>query len=224
MPHPTQPTPYHRTRPGPPGRTPARTRCATTAPPTTTRGRTGGRLSASSCALSAQADGPRWDHRFIKHEHGLVLALVANPPQWGDRAFPCCKEYQDSTSNLAVRDGDIFVRIPGKTRLATSNDLARLNFHRPRAPHTGAKVDVESGATFDRDDTESIREPVEGDIDRRSDSPLSDLGPSRASGFQAPALQAASWKPDSRSKERFRADVEEWQQTDSKAFIEPVST
>jgi hypothetical protein len=173
------------------------------------------------------ADGPRWDHQFIKHADGLVLAVVVDPPQWGDRAFPCRKEYQDSASKLAVRDGDLFVRTPSQTRLATSDDLTGLDLRRSRAPHSGAKVDVEYDATFDRVDAECIRDLVESDIDRRADSLLAGLGPSRpsgsssASGFASLALQANSWRSDSRSVEEFRADVEDWR-TESKTLIEEV--
>ncbi|WP_162181735.1 hypothetical protein, partial [Glycomyces tenuis] len=119
-------------------------------------------------------------------------------------------------------------RIPGKTRPAKSNDLAQLDLRRSRAPHTGAKVDVEYDATFDRVDAESIHELVTGDIDRRADSLLSDLRTSPASsnpfdsGIQALALQISSWKSDSRSEEEFRAEVEEWR-AESKALIGEVT-
>lgn len=173
-------------------------------------------------------DGPRWDHQFIHHADGLVLAVVVDPPQWGDRAFPCRKEYQDNTSKLAVRDGDLFVRTPSQTRLATSDDLTQLDARRSRAPHTGANVDVAYDATFDRVETANIRSLVEDSIDRRANSLLADLGPSHnaasslTSGFASLALQANSWRSDARSKEEFRAEVEDWR-TESKALITEVA-
>jgi hypothetical protein len=174
------------------------------------------------------ADGPHWDYQFINHEDGLVLAFVVDPPKWGDRAFPCRKEFQDNASKLNVRDGDIFVRVPGRTRPATGKDLDQLDLRRSRAPHTGAKIDVEYDATFDRVDTEGLRELLGVKIDRRADSLLSDLGPSPAQdhplgpGIHSLALQAASWRSDSRSKKEFRAEVEAWR-GESKALIDEVT-
>ncbi len=87
-------------------------------------------------------EGPTWDHQFINHTDGLVLAVIVDAPQWGDRIHACRKDYSDDSSKLAVRDGEVLVRVPGQTRPATRHDLANLERRRAKAPHTGAQVSV----------------------------------------------------------------------------------
>lgn len=61
-------------------------------------------------------DGPGWDYVFLNRPDGLVMAVVVNPPHWGNRIHACRKEYSAEDGSLSVRDGDVFVRVPGKTR------------------------------------------------------------------------------------------------------------
>ncbi|RNL80722.1 hypothetical protein EFW17_22575 [Halostreptopolyspora alba] len=119
--------------------------------------------------------GPRWDHQFVEHSDGLVLALVVDPPQWGDRIYACRKGYSDKDTTLAVRDGEIFVRVPGKTRPATSYDLSQLERRLLSAPHTGAAVRVEYDSTFDRIATGDVRELVESVVDEEAEGLLAGL-------------------------------------------------
>ena len=160
-------------------------------------------------------DGPRWDHQFIDHPDGLVLALVIDPPQWGDRIHACRKDYSADDTKLAVRDGEVFVRAPGSTRPATSYDLSQLELRRTRAPHTGAEVLVEYDGTFDHILTENVREFVESVVDDEAEDLLSELpsdSPSYPYGLTVqPFIAQMSGLGDRRSPERFRADVKEWQ-------------
>jgi hypothetical protein len=36
-------------------------------------------------------DGPRWDYQFISHRDGLILAVIVDPPRWGDSIHACRK-------------------------------------------------------------------------------------------------------------------------------------
>ncbi len=159
-------------------------------------------------------DGPRWDHHFIDHPNGLVLAVIVDPPQWGDRIHACRKEYSDHASGLSVRDGDVLVRVPGQTRQATSYDLAQLEFRRSRAPHTGAQVRVTYVGAFDRTSRSNVHEVIEGMVDEVADELLDGIpAPVARSpysvGVQAILEQTAA-RGDKRSPDRFRGDVEEW--------------
>jgi hypothetical protein len=159
-------------------------------------------------------DGPRWDHQFIDHPSGLVLAVTVDPPQWGDRIHACRKEYSDHASGLGVRDGDVLVRVPGQTRQATSYDLAQLELRRSRAPHTGAQVRVSYVGAFDRTSRSNVHELIEGMVDEVADELLDGIpAPVPRSpysvGVQAILEQTAA-RADKRSPDRFRADVEEW--------------
>ena len=107
-------------------------------------------------------DGPRWDHQFIDHPDGLVLAVIVEAPQWGDGIHACRKDYSDGASKPSIRDGEVLVRVPGQTRPATSHDLEQLERRRAKAPHTGAQVRVEYGGAFDRTSRTNVRELIEG--------------------------------------------------------------
>ena len=162
-------------------------------------------------------DGPTWDHQFINHPDGLVLAVIIDPPQWGDRIYACRKDYQaEDASKLAIRDGEILVRLPGKTRPATSHDLEQLERRRARAPHTGAQVSVAYVGAFDRTSRDNVRELIDGMVDEAVVE-LMDGIPAvvprspHGSGLQA-ILEQTSSRLDKRSPTRFRADVEEWQE------------
>lgn len=162
-------------------------------------------------------NGPSWDHQFITHPDGLVLAVIVDPPQWGDRIHACRKDYQsDDGSKLSVRDGEVFVRLPGKTRPATSHDLEQLERRRARAPHTGAQVSVAYVGAFDRTSCANVRELIEGMVDEVADELIDGL-PEPAplnpysEGIQR-ILEQNAGRVDRRNPERFRADVKQWQE------------
>lgn len=156
-------------------------------------------------------DGPRWDYVFVRHPAGLVLAIVVDPPAWGDPMHACRKEYAVDDRSASVRDGDVFVRVPGKTRPATSSDLADLQRRRDRSPRAAARVAVGYDGGFDRVDTASVIALIETTIDDVADSLLADV-PSRLPvypyGGALPALLDQG--TERRSPERFAREVEHW--------------
>jgi hypothetical protein len=95
-------------------------------------------------------DGPQWEPNFVVHPNGLVLAIVVHPPEWGDRIHACRKEYSAVSGTLQVRDGDVFVRVPGKTQPATSTDVAALERRRDQSSHKGVNLALNYGDRFDR--------------------------------------------------------------------------
>lgn len=172
-------------------------------------------------------DGPRWDYQFIDHPDGLILAVIVDPPQWGDRIHSCRKEYTDNTSNLAVRDGDVLIRVPGQTRQATSYDLEQLELRRSKAPHTGAKVRVSYAGHFDRTSRSNVHDLIAEMVDSVADELVGSL-PEPAprsvysTGIQA-LLEQTSGSADRRSPDEFRADVEKWQE-DCREALPDVAT
>lgn len=158
-------------------------------------------------------DGPRWDYNYVHHPDGLVLALVVDPPQWGDPIHACRKEYSAEDGGLSVRDGDVFVRIPGKTRRATSSDLANLQERRERSPIRGAQVSVEYDETFDHVDTSSVLAIIHTYIERTADELFGSLqldptGDPLFGGKLGASL--AALRGGHQSPGEFEADVERW--------------
>lgn len=157
-------------------------------------------------------DGPRWDYTYVRHPDGLVLALVVDPPQWGDPIHACRKEYSAADGGLTVRDGDVFVRVPGKIRQATSSDLAHLQARRERSPIRGAQVSVEYNETFDHVDTSSVIAIVNAYIERTTDEVLDSarLNPPGDPLFGAKLAATFGALRGGQSVADFEADVERW--------------
>ncbi|MGH3976957.1 MAG: hypothetical protein ACRDS9_27105 [Pseudonocardiaceae bacterium] len=161
-------------------------------------------------------NGPTWDHQFINHADGLVLAVIVDAPKWGDRIHACRKDYSDDSSRLAVRDGEVLVRVSGQTRPATSHDLANLERRRAKAPHTGAQVSVAYAGAFDRTSRANVRDLVEGMVGSKADELIDGISAPLprspySSGIQE-ILEQTSSRPDRRSTKQFRAYVEQWQE------------
>lgn len=168
-------------------------------------------------------DGPRWDHQFIDHPDGLILAVIVDPPQWGDSIYACRKDYFDDVTKLAVRDGEVLVRVPGKTRPATSYDLSQLELRRAKAPHTGAQVRVAYAGHFDRTSRDNVRELIETMTDSVAGELLDSLPHSTPGSPYGSSVQALIGRADHRSPESFRAEVEDWQ-NECRAAIDDVVT
>jgi hypothetical protein len=158
-------------------------------------------------------DGPRWDYTYVQHPDGLVMALVVDPPRWGDQIHACRKEFSSNDGKVRVRDGDIFVRLPGKTRQSTSSDLADLQRRRDRSPMQGAQVIVGYSDTFDHVDTQSVIDILARRIDDRAGELLD-----RLQSRQGDPLVDAEWSValssavsgDRRSRRQFEDAVERW--------------
>lgn len=157
-------------------------------------------------------DGPRWDYTYTRHADGLVLAVVVDPPGWGDPIHPCRKEFSSDDGKVHVRDGDIFTRVPGKTRRSTSTDLADLQRRRDRSPMQSVQLSVGYTDTFDHVDTDSVIQIIARAVDQKADELLDSLhvrseDPLAGVKFSA-TLHALSG--DTRSPGQFEAAVERW--------------
>jgi hypothetical protein len=167
-------------------------------------------------------DGLRWDYSFINHRDGLVMAIVIDPPQWGDPIFTFQKEYSSEDKGSSIRDGEVFVRLPGKTRPANSQDQLDLQRRLLTSPNSGADVVVDVDGTFDRVSTQSAIELVEGFVDQLADSRLSEV-PRRSAGPGSLAIASSiAWYGAGQASE-FRRTVEEWRD-DARAKAEYVAT
>ena len=158
-------------------------------------------------------DGPGWDHLYVSHSQGLVLVLVVDPPQWGDAIHVCRREYAGDRGGAKVRDGDVFVRVPSMTRLATSSDLAKLQERLGRSAVRGAQVSVHYDDGFNRVDTKSVLDIIAERVDDVCRNLLKDLPPppadSLAAAFRIPTIN--SMTADRRSPAAFRREVQQWQ-------------
>lgn len=172
-------------------------------------------------------DGPRWDHQFIDHPDGLLLAIIVDPPEWGDRMHACRKSFSAEDGKLAVRDGEVFVRLPGMTQPATSHDLARLEQRRTQAPHTGAEVVVSYDSTFDRVVTEKMQALIAETVDLEAAELLSELPSPQGSAIYGAAFQSimetSLGARDHRSAAAFRTEVAAWQD-EAKQKVGQVAT
>ncbi len=162
-------------------------------------------------------DGPQWDYVFVDHRDGLVLALVVDPPRWGDRTHACRKEYSAADGGLTVRDGEVFVRQPGATKPAASHDIAQLERRRGQAPHQGAEVVLGYDSGFDHLDPDNVPNLIEQAIERRADGLLDGLPAATnpaASLYETAGLSSllgGARFEDRRAPAVFRREVEEWQ-------------
>jgi hypothetical protein len=101
----------------------------------------------------------------------------------------------------------VFVRVPGKTRPATSADIVNLERRRDLSPTIGAQFRVGYSETFDRVDSESVEKLVRQMIDEDAESLLDGVKTKRGSNLYGGALVS---QEDRRSPEDFRTSVETW--------------
>jgi hypothetical protein len=161
-------------------------------------------------------DGPHWDYQYIAHDAGPVLAIVVDPPKWGDPLYACIKDFGDAASKASLSDGDVHVRVRGRTRLATSHDLAQLGRRRDRDPLAGAAVLLQYDGKFDRTDTGTVIALVEQLIERNVDNLLAPLTSSESKSSTKSQLNVVMPRSfvfeERRSPEKFKEEVEAWRQ------------
>lgn len=157
-------------------------------------------------------NGLHWDYTFIDHPDGLVMAVTVDPPKWGDSIYTFQKEFSDDGTN--IRDGEIFVRVPGKTRPATSQDNRELQRRLLASPSSGADVVVEYDGMFDRINSQSAHELVESIADRVADSLLATLpAPKKATTPYGITLPTPMVIPmGQKSQRQFRNYIEDWRE------------
>jgi hypothetical protein len=157
-------------------------------------------------------DGPRWDYQYIAHSDGRVLAIVVDPPTWGSPMYACVKDYGDADPDAGMRDGDVYVRVGGRTRRATSHDLSELGRRRDRAPAANADVGVEYEGRFDRLEARTAVALVQQVIARRAANLLDviDIEEPTETGAASTLMAAASAWRSRREISEFRDAVAGW--------------
>jgi len=140
-------------------------------------------------------DGLRWDYTFINHPNGLVMAITVDPPKWGDPIFTFQKEFSDAETS--IRDGEVFARVLGKTRPASSQDSRDLQRRLTASPSTNADVEIQYVGTFDRVFSSAavdlVNELVDDFADRKlATAELPPASPGRVSTTGIAALMSAT--------------------------------
>lgn len=113
-------------------------------------------------------DGLVWDVVYVDHADGLVMAVVVAPPSPGMPLFTWQKEYSDDGDTL--RDGDILVRVLGKTQRATSQDIRALQQRLTASTDTAADISIEVVGGYDHIDHQSVVDLIRGDVDEIADA------------------------------------------------------
>lgn len=114
-------------------------------------------------------EGPTWDlGRLSVSNDAEVLFIIVDPPEPGQPAFPCCKDYQGTTRSDSLADGDIYIRKGSSTRKASSEDVRAL----VRRATTGTQLNLDVSLTV----------KGEGLFVRDTTSLLKDLSPRRQKG------------------------------------------
>jgi hypothetical protein len=78
-------------------------------------------------------NGPEWNGGYVEVDGKAVLVLSVEPPQVGQPAWPCRKEYLADPKapgydpTIVLRDGAIYVRHKASTEEANSADIEMLN-------------------------------------------------------------------------------------------------
>lgn len=154
-------------------------------------------------------DGLGWDFTFINHPDGLVMAVTVDPPKWGDSIFTFQKEFSDG--DTSIRDGEVFVRVPGKTRPATSQDTRELQRRLTASPSTSASVEIQFDGTFDRIHPGAARTLVKEVVDHFADERLGEAEvPAHESGQLSATLVGTAASNSGYKRQRFTSQVEAW--------------
>jgi hypothetical protein len=78
-------------------------------------------------------NAPEWAPTYVEVQGKHVLVLTIEPPQQGDPAWPCRKDYSPGQPKpggepkLALREGAVYVRHKASTREATAADIEVLS-------------------------------------------------------------------------------------------------
>lgn len=151
-------------------------------------------------------DGLHWDYRYLQHPEGLVLALVVDPPKWGDPVFTFQKEFSDGVTK--IREGEILVRVPGKTRPSTSTDMRDLQRRLQGSPAAAASVDASIVGRFHRLHPGAATALVQEYADRVAESRLSEVP--RESKNNPALTVTAFYTGGAERRQEFRAEVQQW--------------
>lgn len=138
------------------------------------------------------ARGPAWTARHVDVDGVTVAVIEVDPPQSGDQIWPLRKEFtaapeRDQGKPGGVR-GAVFVRKPGRTGLATDDDIDMLSTR--AAGSTEIRPDINIDVVGDLPipwlESEATSEPVRGWVDSLADAMLE----------QAAVLERRRHEPD----------------------------
>lgn len=88
-------------------------------------------------------DGPAWLPQTVNVDGTDVLVITVEPPEWGDPIHTLRKEYR-ADDGSGAKDGEVFVRRPGGTHPATSEEIRSLQLRLLSRPAEGLEVVVHS--------------------------------------------------------------------------------
>lgn len=167
------------------------------------------------------APAPRWDLEYVTYNKTQVLVVAVEPPEPGD-PIHCIGKAAPNIDN-----GNIYVRRPGKTDRAKSDDIRRLSARLTSVNQDAVVIDVTAivpawdglpRCTWPADWTEKwidkeraiLLAPLKHDLNPPPQAAIDRLGllswdASRAASL---AVQGISETPEDRSPDDYRADVE----------------
>lgn len=191
------------------------------------------------------ASGPQWDvvRVPVKDSANEVLVVVIDPPQAGQKPFPCRKEGD------GLMDGRVYIRADGETREAKADEFDRLldRAAASSAPGVSFEVDVVGHAYPLQVDEQVTLEPY---IGRVTEGLLGSLpGPKRKPAQRddeliTPAKVLAEMRdgragvaseaiadmgaglfdvtPESRTEDEYRESITQWEQDLRARWLEAV--
>jgi hypothetical protein len=175
--------------------------------------------------------GPGWDFQRVRADDDRdVIVVTVVPPKAGDPIWPCCRE------GVGLIDGRIYIRADGETREANSGEIRALQA-RASAATTGPQPDLivalsgsvrrfrcDASVLDDYLSRERQRLEACAPSPRSSDTkPPAKENPGSALGYPFASISsslaesvsnlvAATTKPDSRTREQYLAEIDEWEQ------------
>lgn len=172
------------------------------------------------------APAPGWDSSHHTFQDKTVLVVTVDPPCEGDPVFVIGKAGGDPKAGESIRDGAIYVRRPGKSEIATSADIRRLEARRDAGLAVKHELDISVGLAsteyaipwlIDHDATwvdryvELEKTKLLEALDptpRTAPGASGVLGLVRAYPRQMDLL--GTRQEETRTKDEFRAEVEAW--------------
>jgi hypothetical protein len=128
-------------------------------------------------------DGPQWSSSYVDINGSVSLLITVAPPRAGDHIHSLRKQADK------YRNGTVFVRRPGKTEVADSTDVRRLEL---RAQGGASQIAIEVGARPNALRRLNLDKDIEAFVQAEQDrllGPLS-LEEARVGGGQAGVLES----------------------------------
>lgn len=170
------------------------------------------------------APAPGWDSSHHTFQDKTVLVVTVDPPREGDPIFVVGKAGGDPKAGESIRDGAIYVRRPGKSEIATSADIRRLEARRDAGLAVKHELDISVGVAstayaipwIEGHDANWVDRYVEFEKTKMLEA-LEPAPRSAASGvlgavraYQRQIDVLGTRQEETRTKDEFRAEVEAW--------------